>query len=629
MSDCDLVFNYVEFKNFMSFGNLPTTVRLDNPGTTLVIGENLDDGGSSGAGKTTMLSAISYACFDKIPSGVSKDRLINQTNDKKTTSMEVCFSFTAKKHTYKVIRKRGAMGGIQLLEDDKDITPASVIAFNNKLEELLGFSFNMFSQVILFNGSSRTFLDSSVGEQRNLIEELFRITTLSHKANACKKRVVQTDKDIAIQKTLIQQQRTQNENYDKRVVEAKERANRWEVQRNKDAEAIVDNMRVLNEIDFDTNEMLLNEMETLQATLAPFQSEIRELNTRLSAKKAERFPKKTEMALLESNTAKKSVDVKKIDSELLHLIEAKCPYCLQKYENTKAKIAELEGKKATLIQEITDGEMVLFQLKADETKFLSTNKAEIAKLIADINSKQQETVDLTTGIDEIKSGLTYKTIKELTAAKNSVDVLQAQFTKLAESVNPHLESIESLINEGVTKVDTVKLEELLTLQEHQQFLIKLLMDKNSFIRKNIISKTLPFLNKRIGYYTEKLNLPHMIIFQSDMSCKITQYGRELDHGNLSNGEKKKLNLSICLAFRDVMTYLHSKVNVLFTDEIDGGSISGPDVDSLITLIKHKAWDDKIGIYVISHRPEFDGRCDRNLVVRKERGFSNLIVQPDE
>jgi DNA repair exonuclease SbcCD ATPase subunit len=177
-------------------------------------------------------------------------------------------------------------------------------------------------------------------------------------------------------------------------------------------------------------------------------------------------------------------------------------------------------------------------------------------------------------------------------------------------------------------VNDKELNELQSLYDHQKFLVKLLVDKNSFIRKNIISKTIPFLNKRIAYYTEKLNLPHVVLFQSDMSCEISQIGRILDHGNLSNGEKKKLNLSLCLAFRDVLSYLHDKVNVLFTDEIDGGSISGPDVDSLVSMIKSKAWDDDISIFVISHRPEFDGRCDKFMVVRKENGFSTLIEQPD-
>lgn len=625
----DLVFNSVEFKNFGSFGNLPTYIQLDLPGTALIIGENLDDGGSSGAGKTTVFAVISYACFDKVPSGISKDRMINQTNDKKTTSMEVTFIFTTRGHTYTVIRKRGQMGGMQLLEDDKDITPASSGAFNDKVEQLLGFSYNMFSQVILFNGNSRPFLDFGISDQRILIEELFRITTLSQKANACKKRSTQTDKDIALQKLLIQQQQKQNDTHRKHLAEAKDRADRWEQQRSTDLLKLKSDIDALSGVDFDTSEALLNEIATLQSTLVPLQSEIRELTTKLSAKKNERFSRKTEMALLDANVSKKSEGLKKLSSELSHLADAKCPYCLQRFQDADKKIKELEAEQTAVSLSMADDKELSSTIKTEEDQFNLEVKAQVASMTAEIEAKQQGTIDLVDGVTELKSALIYSSIKDLTTAKNSIVALQNKLDKLASDANPHLDSIQALVKEGEVVVEHDKLQELITLQEHQQFLIKLLMDKNSFIRKNIISKTIPFLNKRIGYYTEKLNLPHLVMFQPDMSCEITQYGRELDHGNLSNGEKKRLNLSLCLAFRDVLSYLHDRVNLLLTDEIDGGSLDSNSLDSLIQLLKKKSWDDDLGIFIISHRPEFDGRCDRNIIVRKERGFSNIITQPDE
>lgn len=625
----DLVFNSVEFKNFGSFGNLPTYIQLDLPGTALIIGENLDDGGSSGAGKTTVFAVISYACFDKVPSGISKDRMINQTNDKKTTSMEVTFIFTTRGHTYTVIRKRGQMGGMQLLEDDKDITPASSGAFNDKVEQLLGFSYNMFSQVILFNGNSRPFLDFGISDQRILIEELFRITTLSQKANACKKRSTQTDKDIALQKLLIQQQQKQNDTHRKHLAEAKDRADRWEQQRSTDLLKLKSDIDALSGVDFDTNEALLNEIATLQSTLVPLQSEIRELTTKLSAKKNERFSRKTEMALLDANVSKKSEGLKKLSSELSHLADAKCPYCLQQFQDADKKIKELEAEQTAVSLSMADDKELSSTIKTEEDQFNLEVKAQVASMTAEIEAKQQGTIDLVDGVTELKSALIYSSIKDLTTAKNSIVALQNKLDKLASDANPHLDSIQALVKEGEVVVEHDKLQELITLQEHQQFLIKLLMDKNSFIRKNIISKTIPFLNKRIGYYTEKLNLPHLAMFQPDMSCEITQYGRELDHGNLSNGEKKRLNLSLCLAFRDVLSYLHDRVNLLLTDEIDGGSLDSNSLDSLIQLLKKKSWDDDLGIFIISHRPEFDGRCDRNIIVRKERGFSNIITQTDE
>lgn len=625
----EIQFNQVAFKNFMSFGNIPTTVVLDEPGTALIVGENLDDGGSSGAGKTTLISAISYALYDKIPSGVSKDRLINQTNEKKNTSMEVDLTFTVGGKVYKVIRKRGAQGGIQLFEDGADVTPASAQAFNEKLEELLGFSYNMFSQVILFNGNSKPFLDFSVGEQRALIEELFRITTLSRKANACKKRVTQTDKDIELQKLLIQQQEKQNETHRRHVAEAQERVKRWEEQRSVDLQKLSDEIQGLNQVDFETEEGLHAEIERMRSSMAPLQGEAGALAAQYAAKEKERFPKKTEIALLEAGVAKKNQDLKKFQSELSHLNDAKCPYCLQKYSDAQAKIAELHEKVARVGEEIYQDQEKLLVLVQEELEFTEAKATEIERLYALTQAKQQAVNELSAGISEIRSAIIFSSIKDLTTAKNGVTALQGRLVKLSADPNPHLDTLKALQTEGEITVDYASLEALIKLQEHQQFLVKLLMDKNSFIRKNIISKTIPFLNKRIGYYTEKLNLPHLVMFQPDMSCEISQYARILDHGNLSNGEKKRLNLSLCLAFRDVMTYLHAKVNVLFTDEIDGGSLDSNCIDSLIGLLKHKAWDDELSIYIISHRPEFDGRCDRNIVVRKERGFSNLITQPDE
>lgn len=625
----DLVFNEIEFRNFMSFGNIPTKVKLDEPGTTLIVGENLDDGGSSGAGKTTLISAISYALYDKIPSGVSKDRLINQTNDKKSTSMEVAFTFTTNGKKYRLERRRGAIGGMQLFEDGNDITPASSQAFNEKIEELIGFSYNMFSQVIFFSGNSRPFLDFSVGEQRNLIEELFKVTTLSRKAQACKKRVTQTEKDIAVQKSLIEQQKKQNELHKKHLAEAKQRWESWEAQRNVDLEKLSNDIQRISEIDFDAEEAVLAEVETLMSSLTPIQSEIRVLTNQLEAKKKERFPKKTELALLEAGVAKKQTELKKLKGELSHLVEAKCPYCLQKYEDAQSKIEEIKKKIENTEQEIEDDSHMITALVIEQTAFEDAVASAVASIDQEIRTKQLEMSEIMTAVNEIKSSLTYKTLKDLTTAKSSLAVMQSRLTKLMGETNPHKSAIDSLEAEGEVVVEYDKLEALLKLQEHQQFLVKLLMDKNSFIRKNIVSKTIPFLNKRIGYYTEKLLLPHLAMFQPDMSCEISQYGRTLDHGNLSNGEKKRLNLSLCLAFRDVLTYLHSRVNVLFTDEIDGGSLDSNCIDSLISLLKHKAWDDDLGIYIISHRPEFDGRCDRNLIVRKERGFSTIITQPDE
>ena len=125
------------------------------------------------------------------------------------------------------------------------------------------------------------------------------------------------------------------------------------------------------------------------------------------------------------------------------------------------------------------------------------------------------------------------------------------------------------------------------------------------------------------YYTKDFGLPHVVKFDDDMTCSVAEYGRELDYGNLSSGEKKRVNLSLSLAFRDVLHHLHAKVNCLFIDEIDA-SLDGPGVEAVFKVLKQKTRDDSLVTWIISHRPEAVGRFDRQMIVRKENGFSGIV-----
>ena len=622
-----LVLEELEFKNFSSFGNLPTKVKLNDSGTTLIIGENLDEGGSSGAGKTTLLNAISYVLYDKIPSNVTLDRLINQTNDKKNTSMDASLTLTSEGRTYKITKRRGAQTNRVLLEDGKDVTPASPQAFNNKIAELVP-SYRLFSYIINFNGNSRPFLDLPVGEQRALLEELFKITRLSQKAAACKTRVTQLDKELSVLRVLLEQQEKQNEVHRKHLKEANDRAARWVTQRDERVKVLEKLSTALNVFDFDTEEQLQREVTSLASQLNDLKNQRELLKTKRDGRAKEQAPQQTELALIASKIKTTSDQLTKIERELTHLRDAKCPYCKQHFAEAQAKIAENVALVSSLTSQLTEFEGREQVLKTQLAEFAAGKTADLAEYDRRATELLNASEELSAQAIEIENTLTYKTAAELNKAKNDRSITINELEQARSSVNPHLDAIAELEAEGELSIDRDQLEAQLKVQEHQQFLVKLLMDKNSFIRKNIIAKTIPYLNKRIGYYTEHLNLPHLVSFQPDMSCRIAQYGRELDHGNLSNGEKKRLNLSICLAFRDVMTYLHSKINILLTDEIDGGSLDANSVDALIGLLKRKAWDDDLSIFIISHRPEFEGRCDRNLIIRKERGFSTLITQPD-
>jgi DNA repair exonuclease SbcCD ATPase subunit len=103
---------------------------------------------------------------------------------------------------------------------------------------------------------------------------------------------------------------------------------------------------------------------------------------------------------------------------------------------------------------------------------------------------------------------------------------------------------------------------------------------------------------------------------------VSEFGRELDFGNLSAGEKKRVNTSMSMAFRDVLHTLHTKINLLMVDELDG-ALDQQGIDSVIRVLKDKARDEEISTFVISHHPSVLGRLDRTLTVEKENGFSSI------
>lgn len=528
-----------------------------------------------GSGKSTFINAILYVLYNKTLNNVGKERLINRTNASKTTLMEVSITFKKDNDTYFIKRCRGAGYDVQIMKNGVDQTPDSVSNIDAKIQEIIGISYAIFSRIVVFNGNTQKFLDMGLNDQRNFIEELFRITELSQKAIILKEEIKQTENSIEIEKAIIKEKEIQHNLRLKRISEAETRIIRWEEDKESKLANITRQLARIENVDFDAESDKIKTLNELKSRITEHTKIVNETNRSIT-----QFEK----------------EIAKLQNELKHLEDAKCPYCLQKFEDANAKIQSIKDDIAEKIVTVTD--LVAARDVID---------AEIASIEADYKT--------------INATVIHNDLAELLKIKSQADALNIQKSELQVAANPHLEVYDSLVSENEEAIDTKKLDTLHVTLEHQKFLLKLLTDKNSFIRKAIISKSIPFLNSRIEYYTKELLLPHSVTFEPDMSCTITEYGRELDHGNLSAGEQKRLNLALSLAFRDVLSHLHTKVNLLLCDEIDGGSLCIPTMNSLIHLLKAKSRDDDVGIWCISHSSEFDGRLDNVMTIRKENGFS--------
>lgn len=571
-------FDRISLRNFMSFGNNLTEIDLSYFGSTLIIGENVDANSNNGAGKTTIINAICYALFNKPFDNISLQRLINTTNNLKNTLMEVRLHLRRGDDEYEIYRCRGETFNIQILCNGEDVTLDSVTGNDKFVQEIIGMSYELFTKIIIFSGNSTPFLMLPVSQQRAQIEELFNITLLTDKAILLKEKIKQTEGDINIQEALIKQQENLVKQHDKQLKDAKDRVTRWDSDRAIQVDKLLTQLTASDGVDME----LEKQLHDLIAELSP------QLVKKESILKAE-----------SQNVSNADKELKKLWNEHRHLEEAKCPYCLQQFSDVNAKIEEI-------LQSI-EMQNAIWDSSSDCVKSVTM----------DIEKLKME-------IAEAKSLIKFPSLAQAIQAQAASASAQQKIDDLTSANNPHIEALEQL--EKLTSSFEINYDTINALKkelDHQQFLLKLLTDKNSFIRRRIINQTIPFLNKRLNLYTKEIGLQHIVKFDDDMSCMVSEYGRELDFGNLSSGEKKRVNLSLSLAFRDVLHHLHSKVNCLFIDEIDA-SLDGTGVEQCFKLLKTKTRDDGLGLWIISHRPEAIGRFDRSITVRKENGFSQII-----
>lgn len=559
----------------MSFGANWTEIEFQNGVATFIIGENHDTGSANGVGKTSILNCIAYAIYNKPFNNINLSRLINVTNNIKSTLMEVEYYFEKGEDEYKVHRTRGESTGAILYKNGIDISPDSINEIDKAIEDLYGFSYELFTKIIVFAGSSTPFLELPVAQQRSQIEELFNISILSDKAIKLKKLMQITDSDAKVEEALLKEKENTNKVQQKQLDELEQKVLSWETSTKNEISRLSNQLNEVQGIDFEKEQGLLEAQKELKDLI---------------------LSQKTEEASTLKVLNQYSARHEKVMAEIDHLEKDKCPYCLQGMSDAPQKIKELTEEVET-----KHGEFVLIQ----------------HDYVAKIDIRKQNELDL----NEITNEIKYTNLPLLLATKNNFNNLETKLKELKTAINPHFDTYEKLVAETISVIDYTNLDLLKSRIEHQKFLLKLLTDKNSFIRRKIIARTIPFLNLQLNKYSSYLGLPHLINFDDDMSCAVSEFGRELDFGNLSGGEKKRLNLAMSLAFRDVLSHLHSHINLLFVDEIDA-SLCSSGVDNVIKLLKEKTVEDGLSTFIVMHRDVKD-KFENHLVIQKKLGFSEI------
>ena len=215
----------------------------------------------------------------------------------------------------------------------------------------------------------------------------------------------------------------------------------------------------------------------------------------------------------------------------------------------------------------------------------------------------------------------YSSLEDALQHKHNLETMTAQLQEKTLEENPYIEQIEGLQTTGIQEISFETMNELTYLQEHQEFLFKLLTSKDSFIRKKIIDQNIAYLNHRLAHYLDKLGLPHDVKFASDLGVEITEYGRDLDFDNLSRGERNRLILGLSWAFRDMYESLNRPMNLMCIDELIDSGMDTMGVENALGILKKMHREQGKNIMLISHKEELVGRVNNVLTVVKEGGFT--------
>jgi len=637
-----ITFTSLIFKNFLSFGNAETTVNLNNPGTTLIVGKDLDntsDGqGSNGVGKSTIINALTYALYDKTISSISKDNLVNNINKK---HMEVIVAFEKDGKTYQVKRTRkmkaGAEGNaVHLIEDGKDITIGNSET-NALIEKILGISYDVFIRIVVFSASQTPFLDlpfthPSYANQTDIIEELFDLTSISEKADSLKEMIKEIEQKIELRNVRIKDLEEEHKRHTQQLDSAKKRVVQWTRENELQITDFNEQLKLVKNINTEEQEQLLNKKEELQKKKQELETTIKNETTVLEHNIKAKREISNQINHHKNIEKEYKTDIQKLDTQknnlfkqIAHLKEGKCPMCLQTFPDAKVKINELEKNILTVDKECEHKNQALKNMVQPieletQLKIANDNYEKYTKTISDERTKVTQ---FERNLKELNKNLIVQTRDELYKLKSQETILQNKITELEQAQNPFIEPLEELENIKLDVINYDELNQLTKKVEHQKFLHKLLTKKDSFVRKVLINKNIPYLNNRLQHYLTIIGLPHKVEFTHEMICVITQFGRELDFGNLSAGQQARVNLALSFAFRDVLENLHTHVNICMMDEVLDHALDSIGLQAAARLLKRKARDEHLSLFIISHRNEIGHSFDRTLTVELNKGFSSI------
>ena len=565
-------FKSVKWKNFLSTGNTFTEIDLDRNRSTLVVGHN-------GAGKSTMLDAISFGLFGKPHRNINKPQLINSVNNKNCV-VEVVFSVGKNEFTI----KRGISPGIfEIWKDGQMINQSSHSKEYQKILEqnILKLNHKSFHQVVVLGSSSFIpFMQLPAGHRREVIEDLLDINIFSkmnvllrEETNTLKENIKQVTYDIEISKTRI-------ESHQKYITDIQALT-----------KAAVDSKQSKIKTNTDSINKLFSENTSLSDNIQKNQVEAEEKVNGLTTKQQTLLQYQAQFKQQMATVAKDAKFYEDNDT---------CPTCSQDIGT------ELRSKK------LQDAKSKAKELKTvmDRATQESSNIAEaLQRATASLSEIQQWQRDILTNNKEI--GRLQNEIRDLELEISGSAV--ADLTKAKEELNKYIKEKQDLMERKLTLGEDLSYNSVIGE-----------MLKDTGIKTKIIKQYLPVINKLVNQYLQVLDFfVHFDLDESFQEKIRSRHRDEFTYDSFSEGEKQRIDLSLLFTWRQVAKMKNSiSTNLLILDETFDSSLDADGVENLLKILYTLPED--TNVFVISHKGEIlDGKFENKIEFYKDKNFTKI------
>jgi DNA repair exonuclease SbcCD ATPase subunit len=568
-----ILFETIRWKNFLSTGNHFTEINFQKSLTTLIIGSN-------GAGKSTVLDALTFVLFGKAFRNINKPQLINSTNEKDCL-VEIEFSIGSVE--YKV--RRGIKPNIFEIYRNGNLLDQSSSSVDQQKwfeQTIIKMNYKSFTQIVILGSSNFVpFMQLSSSHRREVIEDLLDIKIFSSMNTIIKEKIKALKDEI---KTFELKRESLKDKVDmqKNFIEQLENRGKDKINLNNNK---ISNL--MEEIDLYLNDNKTTESEvsnyiTLQEEVAGCSEKLRKLGN------------------LKGKISQKVLTITK--EHKFFTENTVCPTCTQSIDESFRlnRINDAQNKAKELQSGYKELEEAIKEEEERERQFISLSK-EISKLTNDISQNNTKISGCQRQIRDLES--------EIQTLTTQLENRNTEHEKL-ESFK---ENLKTTYDELASKKDLIN---------YYDFSYSLLKDGG--VKTKIIKKYLPLINQQVNRYLQMMDF--YINFTLDEEFNETVQSpihEDFSYASFSEGEKQRIDLALLFTWREVAKFKNStNTNLLILDEIFDSSLDGYGTEEFLKIIRYVIKD--ANIFVISHKTGLEDKFESVIKFEKKKNFSSMV-----